>query len=168
LPGITRNPRPNRSFLLLNYCLGADPLLEPLLPGVIGAGLVVLGLVVLGLVVLGLVVLGVVALPPTVPPAPAPARASRRHFSRCSPRRSLHLASMLASAEPVALPPALVPVEGDTVPPAAAPPLTPEPDEAPVLPDVEPEDCAKAADDKARSAAAVAAVIAFNIMWVIS
>jgi hypothetical protein len=153
LPGITRNPRPNRSFLLLNYCLGA----VPLPPGVAGAGLglVVLGLVVLGLVVLGLV-LGLVALPPTVPPAPA--RASRRHFSRCSPRRSLHLASMLASAEPVALPPALVPVEG----------LTLEPDEAPVLPEVEPEDWAKAAEDRAKSAAAVAAVIVFNIMWVIS
>jgi hypothetical protein len=161
-------------LLLRNYCLVPEPLVEPLLPGVIGAGLVVLGLVVLGLVVLGLVVLGVVALPPTVPPAPAPARRSRRHFSRSSPRRSLHLpvTSMLASAEPVALPLALVPVEGevegDTVPPADAPPLTLEPDEAPVLPEVEPEDWAKAADDRAKSAAAVAAVIAFNIMWVIS
>jgi hypothetical protein len=154
-------------LLLRNYCLVPEPLVEPLLPGVIGAGLVVLGLVVLGVVVLGVVALPPAA-PPVVPPAPAPARASRRHFSRCSPRRSLHLASMLASAEPVALPLALVPVEGDTVPPAAAPPLTLEPDEAPVLPEVEPEDWAKAADDRAKSAAAVAAVIAFNIMWVIS
>jgi hypothetical protein len=157
-------------LLLRNYCLVPEPLVEPLLPGVIGAGLVVLGLVVLGLVVLGLVVLGVVALPPTVPPAPAPARRSRRHFSRSSPRRSLHLpvTSMLASAEPVALVPVEGEVEGDTVPPADAPPLTLEPDEAPVLPEVEPEDWAKAADDRAKSAAAVAAVIAFNIMWVIS
>jgi hypothetical protein len=37
-----------------------------------------------------------------------------------------------------------------------------------VLPEVEPEDWAKAAEDRAKSAAAVAAVIVFNIMWVIS
>jgi hypothetical protein len=117
----------------------------------------------------------VVAEPPVVAPAPAPApapaRRSRKHCSRFSPTRSRHLllTSMLASVEPETLPlallPAPVPVEGDTVPPADAPPLTPDPDEAPVLPDAEPEDWAKAAEDRARSAAAV---IAFNIMWVIS
>jgi hypothetical protein len=68
--------------------------------------------------------------------------------------------------------PPLVPVEEDTAPPAVpptdAPPLTPELDAAPVLPGVEPEDWAKAAEDRARSAAAVAAVIAFNIMWIVS
>jgi hypothetical protein len=147
--------------------LAPEPLLP--LPGVIGAGagLVVLGLVVLGLVVLGLgvVVLGLVVL--------GRARRSRSHSARFSPTRSLHvLRSILASAPPVALPPAAAPVEGkvggDTVPPAAAPPLTPAPDEVPVLPEVEPEDCAKLADDKARRAAAVAAVSAFNIMWMIS
>jgi hypothetical protein len=155
--------------------LAPEPLLP--LPGVIGAGagLVVLGLVVLGLVVLGLgvVVLGLVTLPLPVAPAPARARRSRSHSARFSPTRSLHvLRSILASAPPVALPPAAAPVEGkvggDTVPPAAAPPLTPAPDEVPVLPEVEPEDCAKLADDKARRAAAVAAVSAFNIMWMIS
>jgi hypothetical protein len=165
LPGITRNPRLNRSLLLRNYCLVPEPLVEPLLPGVIGAGLVVLGLVVLGLVVLGLVVLGlvvlgVVALPPAVPPAPAPARASRRHFSRSSPRRARHLASASLLTVPDALVPAppltLLPLE-PAAPLADAPPLT-----------LEPDDWAKAADDRAKSAAAVAAVIAFNIMWVVS
>jgi hypothetical protein len=82
----------------------------------------------------------------------------------------LLLTSMLASVEPEALPVTPVPLEppvplAPAVPPADAPPLTPDPDEAPVLPDAEPEDWAKAAEDRARSAAAV---IAFNIMWVIS
>jgi hypothetical protein len=150
------------------YCLAPEPLLLPL-PGVIGAGA---GLVVLGLVVLGLVVLGLVMLPLPVAPAPAPARRSRRHFSRSSPRRALHLFSASIFAVPEALVPALplalVPLEPEAVPPADAPPLTLEPDGAAVLPEVEPEDCAKLAEAKARSAAAVAAVIAFNIMWMIS
>jgi hypothetical protein len=116
----------------------------------------------------------VVAEPPVVAPAPAPApaRKSRRHCSRFSPTRSRHLllTSMLASVEPEALPVTPVPLEppvplAPAVPPAEAPPLTPDPDEAPVLPDAEPEDWAKAAEDRARSAAAV---IAFNIMWFIS
>jgi hypothetical protein len=38
----------------------------------------------------------------------------------------------------------------------------------PVLPELEPEDCANAAPDSARSAAAVAAVSVFNIMREIS
>jgi hypothetical protein len=153
--------------------LAPEPLLLPL-PGVIGAGagLVVLGLVVLGLVVLGLgvVVLGLVVLPLPVAPAPAPARRSRKHFSRSSPIRARHLfsASIFAVPEAPALPLALVPLEPEAVPPADAPPLTLEPDGAAVLPEVEPEDCAKLADDKARRAAAVAAVSAFNIMWMIS
>jgi hypothetical protein len=172
LPGITRNPRPNRSFLLLNYYLGVpDPLVEPLLPGVMVGGVVVVLPEVLGEIVPGIVVLPPTE-PPVVAPAPAPARRSRRHFSRSSPTMGRHLFSASTLTVPDALvsapPLALVPPE-PTVPPADAPPLTLEPGDAPVLPDVEPgEDCAKAADDRARSAAAVAAVIAFNIMWFIS
>ena len=71
----------------------------------------------------------------------------------------------------VLLPPMLEPPEVELpvlpeVPPAAAPP-TLEPDEAPVepeLPEPEPELCARVAVESARSAAAVAAVIVFNIM----
>jgi len=93
-------------------------------------------------------------LPPMLPPvlAPAPAPLSRRQVSRCAPIRSLHLA--LVST--------LVPAE----PPAAAPP-TLEPDVvplAPVLPEVDPDVWAMVTEDRASSAAAVAAVSTFNIM----
>jgi len=95
-------------------------------------------------------------LPPVLAPAPAPLRASRRQVSRCAPIRSLHLS--LASA--------LVPSEPDALPPAAAPP-TLEPDVvplAPVLPEVDPDVWAMVTEDRASSAAAVAAVSTFNIM----
>jgi hypothetical protein len=66
------------------------------------------------------------------------------------------------------LPPMLEPPEVvlPEVPPAAAPP-TLEPDEAPVdpeVPELEPALCARVAVESARSAAAVAAVMVFNIM----
>ena len=52
--------------------------------------------------------------------------------------------------------------EGVLAPPDAPAPVLPE--DAPLLPLLEPEDCAKAAPESARSAAAVAAVRVFNIM----
>jgi hypothetical protein len=74
-----------------------------------------------------------------------------------------------APAEPDALPDvelSLLPEDGAAegvvaLPDAPAPVL---PDAAPLLPLLEPEDCAKATPDSARSAAAVAAVRVFNIM----
>jgi hypothetical protein len=90
----------------------------------------------------------------------------------------LLLTSTLVSAEPPPLTPALplapvvlLSLEPVALPPADAPPLTPEPDEvplAPVVPEAEPEDWAIATEDRARSAAAVAAVSVFNIMMRIS
>jgi hypothetical protein len=52
--------------------------------------------------------------------------------------------------------------EGVLAPPEAPAPVLPE--DAPLLPLLEPEDCAKATPESARSAAAVAAVRVFNIM----
>jgi hypothetical protein len=52
--------------------------------------------------------------------------------------------------------------EGVLAPPDAPAPVLPE--DAPLLPLLEPEDCAKATPESARSAAAVAAVRVFNIM----
>jgi hypothetical protein len=128
-------------------------------------------------------VVGLVVEPPTEPldepeaPEPAVARSSRRHFSCSAPIRPMHLAGVapeapalplvVVSAPPLVLEPALpLPVvELPALPPAAAPPLTPLPDEAPVEPEVdEPELCARVAVESARSAAAVAAVSVFNIM----
>ena len=65
----------------------------------------------------------------------------------------------------VALPEDELPLEGDVVllPDEPAPAL-PEVPDAPVLPLLEPEDWANAAPDRARSAAAVAAVSVFNII----
>lgn len=65
----------------------------------------------------------------------------------------------------VLLPDDELPVEGEVVllPDEPAPAL-PEVPDAPVLPLLEPEDWANAAPDRARSAAAVAAVIVFNII----
>ena len=114
-------------------------------------------------------------------PVPALARSSRRHFSCSAPTRPMHLAGV--GPEAPALEPPLMPVLPLVVelsllpvvalpllpvvalPPAAAPPLTPLPDEAPVEPEVdEPVLCARVAVESARSAAAVAAVSVFNIM----
>jgi len=107
-------------------------------------------------------------LPPVLAPAPAPLRASRRQVSRCAPIRSLHLslASTLVPSEPDALPLAPVLLEPVALPPAAAPP-TLEPDVvplAPVLPEVDPDVWAMVTEDRASSAAAVAAASTFNIM----
>jgi hypothetical protein len=163
LPGITRNPRPNRSFLLLNYCLVPEPLVDPLVPGgVMGAGVVVLPEVLPPTLPPTVPLPEVVPLdvPPTVPPvvapAPAPLRTSSRHFSRSVPVKWRHLFSASIFTVPEALVPAplLVPLGVETVPPADAPPPT--------------EDWAKAAADRAKNAAAVAAVIAFNIICVVS
>ena len=66
----------------------------------------------------------------------------------------------------LALLPELAPEDGEAegvlAPPDAPAPVLPE--EAPLLPLLEPEDCAKATPESARSAAAVAAVRVFNIM----
>jgi len=142
---------------------------------------------------MGLVVL---LLPELVPPAPAPARLSRRHFSRSVPVRPTQLLGTSVeaplAAEPLVLgvlpveplAPPLMPTPGRSLAPVvllppeeplepedeslapAAPLLLPalEPDDAPPEPD--PEPCAKVAVDRARSAAAVAAVRVFSIMMV--
>jgi hypothetical protein len=149
LPGITWNPRLNRSFLLFNYCFLVS------LPGVVGDGAGV-----------GLVP---PELPPDMPPevlppvellplapAPAPARLSRKHLSRSAPVRLTHLAGTSVDAPVLA--------EPDVLPDAPAPTLEPDVPLAPVLPDGEPDDCANAAEDRARSAAAVAAVRVFSII----
>jgi len=141
--------------------------------GVVGAGAGV-GLLVLPLDMPPDVLLPVLppmlplVLPPVLAPAPAPLRASRRQVSRCAPIRSLHLslASTLVPSEPDALPLAPVLLEPVALPPAAAPP-TLEPDVvplAPVLPEVDPDVWAMVTEDRASSAAAVAAVSTFNIM----
>jgi hypothetical protein len=66
----------------------------------------------------------------------------------------------------LALLPELAPEDGEAegvlAPPDAPAPVLPE--DAPLLPLLEPEDCAKATPESARSAAAVAAVRVFNIM----
>lgn len=117
--------------------------------------------------VVGLVVVPVELEPLVLPEAPL--RASSMHLSRSAPVRPTHLLASLPDApdaapvEPdveVSLPPEdELPVDGvadgvDELP--AAP--------APVLLLLEPEDCANATPDRARSAAAVAAVRVFNIM----
>jgi hypothetical protein len=131
----------DRSLLLLDYCFLVS------LPGVVGDGAGVgLGLVLL-------LPLELLPMPPLVEPlplapAPAPLRLSCRHFSRSAPVRLTHLAGVSLDA------------------PADVPPLTPAPDVplAPVLPDGEPEDWAMTAEDRAKSAAAVAAVSVFSII----
>jgi hypothetical protein len=136
--------------------------------------------------VVGLVVLPVELEPLLLPEAPLPAlpldelplRASRSHFSFSAPVRARHLLASLpdapdaAPAEPelpdveLSLLPELLPEDGEAegvlAPPDAPAPVLPE--DAPLLPLLEPEDCAKATPDSARSAAAVAAVRVFNIM----
>jgi len=161
LPGITRNPRPNRSFLRSNFDYFVPvpvPLPEldpPLVPmPVLGEVEPVLGEV------------GLVMVEPDIPlplaPAPAePERLSCRHFSRSAPVNPTHLLGTSVDA-PLAAEPAepLVPRE----------PLVPEPDVplAPVEPEDEPDDCAIVTEERARSAAAVAAARVFNIMMWIS
>ena len=182
MPGITRNPRPNRGcfyclLVLLDPVAGVEvlpePTPEPLLaaPGVVG-----------------------VLLAP-----PALLRWSRRQSSRSAPVRPTHLLASLLDDPVDALPEVPVsdepvpvedePIDGeldepvedelvegtvvllsDEVPDEPAPvapvdelPMLPE--EAPVpLPALEPEDCAIAVPDNASRAAAVAAVRVFSII----
>jgi hypothetical protein len=125
-------------------------------------------------------VLGLVLVLPEVPPAPALERLSRRHLSRSAPVRPTHLlgtsvdAPVAALSRPTVpvpallglpLSPALLPTAGRSLAPVVLVSLLAplEPDEAPEL-DPPPEDCAKAALDRARSAAAVAAVRVFSII----
>jgi len=96
--------------------------------------------------VVGLVVVPVELEPLVLPEAPLPAseplRASRMHLSRSAPVRLTHLLASLPDA------PDAAPAEPEVV----------------LLPLPEPEDCENATPDRARSAAAVAAVRVFNIM----
>jgi hypothetical protein len=173
------------------------PELEPPVDGA-GVGVVVLDPEpmpvepeVLGLVVLPLELEPIEPLLEPEAPLPAlPLRASSRHLSRSVPVRPTHLLASVpdapeaAPAEPeveVSLLPedelpeadGVLEVDGVVVEPevpledepAPALPVVPE---APVLLPVEPDDCAKAMPDRARSAAAVAAVRVFNIMREIS
>jgi hypothetical protein len=132
--------------------------------------------------VVGLVVVPVELEPLELPEAPLPAlpldelplRASRSHLSFSAPVSATHLLASLpdapeaAPAEPelpdveLSLLPEDGEAEGVLAPPDAPAPVLPE--DAPLLPLLEPEDCAKATPDSARSAAAVAAVRVFNIM----
>jgi len=146
----------------------------------------------------GLVVLPEVdepELPMPEEPLPAlPLRASRWHLSSAAPLRPVHLVTSLPDEEPDAAPvlpevlpevllsdddgvdddapedgrvvllPEDEPVEGVAEGAVVLLPALP----APVLPLLEPEDCENAAPDRARSAAAVAAVSVFNIMREIS
>ena len=147
----------------------------PELPGVIGAGAGAgVGLVLAPPEVLP-DELPPVELPPVVAPAPAPLRWSRWHFSSSAPVSATHLSLAPVLAEPDAP----VPDEPEALPLAPVLPLLPLPDVpaptlepdvplAPVDPVPEPEDWPMATEDRARSAAAVAAVSVFNIMVRIS
>ena len=121
---------------------------------------------VLGEVVLVLGEVGLVVVEPDMPLPLAPAepeRLSCRHFSRSAPVKPTHLLGTSVDA-----PLAAEPVE-PLVPPADAPPtLEPDVPLAPVDPDDEPDDCAIVTEERARSAAAVAAARVFNIMMCIS
>jgi len=133
---------------------------------------------VLGEVVLVLGEVGLVVVEPDMPLPLAPAepeRLSCRHFSRSAPVKPTHLLGTSVDAplaaepvEPLVPREPLVPVE-PLVPPADAPPtLEPDVPLAPVDPDDEPDDCAIVTEERARSAAAVAAARVFNIMMCIS
>lgn len=135
---------------------------------------------VLGEVELVLGEVGLVVVEPDMPlplaPAPAePERLSCRHFSRSAPVNPTHLLGTSVDAplaaepvEPLVPREPLVPVE-PLVPPADAPPtLEPDVPLAPVEPEDEPDDCAIVTEERARSAAAVAAARVFNIMMCIS
>ncbi len=115
----------------------------------------------------------VVAEPPVVAlpeaPAPAPARASRWQFSRSAPSRPAHLVRSTPPDAP-AEPDTLVSLLPDIVPPAAGAVVL---EEAPAEPDApalvpEPVDCANVAPERARSAAAVAAVSTLSVICEIS
>ena len=144
----------------------------------------------------GLVVLDELPMPELDEPEPAvpvdELRSSRRQVSRWAPVRPMHLLTSLPDAPDAApvVPDVLPGVEvlvslelEDDAPDDGSVELLPEdepaegaegavvllPDEPmPVLPLLEPEDWANAAPDRARSAAAVAAVSVFNIMREIS
>lgn len=153
LPGITRNPRPNRNCFRSNclYLVVPLPVVPPLpdmppLPGVDGLDGEVDGLV-------DGEVDGLLPERPPLPvaPEPAPLRSSRRHFSRSVPVRLTHLAGTSVEA------------------PVAELPLAPELPVVPLAPVLlEPDVWASVAPDRARSAAAVAAVSAFRIMMCVS
>ena len=112
MPGITRNPRPNRNYLRTNclYLVVPLPLPPPLpdmpppLPDVDGLDGEVDGLGEGEVDGLG-------APPLPVAPEPAPLRSSRRHFSRSVPVRAAHFAGTSVEA-----------------PLAGLAPLVPEPD----------------------------------------
>jgi hypothetical protein len=135
--------------------------LEPGVAGVVGA---------VGAVVLDPLPEEPLELPMPEEPLPAlPLRASRWHLSSDAPVRPTHLLASLpdAPAAPEALPEvelSLLP-EDEPLADGAVVLLPAEPaPEAPVLPELEPEDWANATLESARSAAAVAAVRVFNIM----
>jgi hypothetical protein len=160
--------------------LGAVEPLEPGVAGAVGAA---------GLVVLDPLPEEPLELPMPEEPLelPLPALSLRRHASRCAPVRPTHLLasplddpdaapaapevlpdvelSLLPEDEPLAegavvlLPEDELPVDGVADGVLELPEAP-----APVLPELEPEDCENAAPDSARSAAAVAAVRVFNIM----
>jgi hypothetical protein len=140
--------------------------LEPGVAGVVGA---------VGAVVLDPLPEEPLELPMPEEPLPAlePLRASRWHLSSDAPVRPTHLLASLpdAPAAPEALPEVELSLLPEDEPLAEGAvvllPAEPEP-EAPVLPELEPEDWANATLDSARSAAAVAAVRVFNIMREIS
>jgi uncharacterized membrane protein len=150
LPGITRNPRPNRNCFRTNclYLVVPLPLVPPLdmpLPDVEGLDGEVDGLV-------DGEVDGLLPVRPPLPvaPEPAPLRSSCRHFSRSVPVRLTHLAGTSVEA------------------PVAELPLAPELPVVPLAPVLEPDVWASVAPDRARSAAAVAAVSAFRIIMCVS
>jgi hypothetical protein len=109
-------------------------------------------------------VLGEVVLLSVLPlaPAPAPERCWRWQSSSSVPVRPTHwLGVTVLDAPPAALPESLPPVVLLEVPELPLPTLEPvEPD----VPALEPDDWASVAVERASSAAAVAAVMVFNIM----
>ena len=163
--------------------MGAVDPLEPGVAGAVGAA----GLVVLDPLPEEPLELPMPDEPLELPEEPLPALSLRRHASRCAPVRPTHLLasplddpdaapaapdvelSLLPEDEPLAegavvlLPEDELPVDGVADGVLELPEAP-----APVLPELEPEDCENAAPDSARSAAAVAAVRVFNIMRGIS
>lgn len=105
-------------------------------------------------------------------PAPALEPCSFRQSSRCVPVRPTHWLGVGVVDAPLAAEPLVLvsvelePVDGRLVDPEAELDVSAEP-EAPVEPDA-PVPPANVAEDNARSAAAVAAVIVFNIIACIS
>ena len=105
------------------------------------------------------------AVPPPLELLPLVMPSSFRHFSRSAPVMPRHLALVLPEAPllPDTPPDALLPAEPLPEVPEellpAAPALLPAPP-----PDVEPELCASETLDSAKSAAAVAALMSFNVI----